>query len=98
MFYVYVLYSEKLDRFYTGQTHDIDSRLEKHNTKYYENKWTSKGIPWSIFLIIECQSKKQSLSIEKHIKRMKSSKYIRNLKKYPELILKLKNEYNFQDC
>ncbi|AUP80250.1 GIY-YIG nuclease family protein [Flavivirga eckloniae] len=29
-YYVYILYSEKLDRCYIGSTSDVSKRLEKH--------------------------------------------------------------------
>ena len=93
MHYVYILYSEQLDRFYVGQTHDVYSRLSRHNGDYYEGKWTAKGKPWTLFLEIECLDKRQALDIEGHIKRMKSSQYIRNLAHYPEIIEKLKKKY-----
>ena len=35
----------------------------------------------------------QALAIEKHIKSMKSRKYLENLKKYPEITEKLKQLY-----
>jgi putative endonuclease len=38
---------------------------------------------------IECTSFAQAREIESHVKRMKSKKYIANLKQYPEIIQKL---------
>jgi len=31
MHYLYILYSENIDRYYTGQSANIDQRLKKHN-------------------------------------------------------------------
>jgi len=99
MYYVYVLYSEKLERFYTGSTHNVALRLERHNSDYYDDKWTAKGKPWGLFLEVECGSRSQAESIERHIKRMKSKQYIRNLAKYPEITEKLKAKYSVgEDC
>jgi putative endonuclease len=36
---------------------------------------------------------KQALRIEKHIKNMKSKKYIEDIKKYPEITERLKEKY-----
>jgi putative endonuclease len=88
MFYVYILYSKKLDRFYTGFTSDIDTRLDFHKISP-SNKFTGKANDWELFITIDCISKAQALAIEKHIKAMKSKIYIHNLKKYPEVIEKL---------
>ena len=94
MHFVYILYSKKLNRFYIGETFDVILRLERHNSDYYENKYTSKGQPWEVFLKIECKDKSQAKNIEKHIKKMKSKKYIENLKKHPEISQKLLQKYS----
>ena len=52
---------------------------------------------WELFLIIRCDIIEQAIFVESKIKRMKSRKYIENLKKYPELVDKiLKEYYDFQ--
>jgi putative endonuclease len=68
--------------------------LDKHNTAFYKNTYTSFTSDWELFLLIECNSTKQALAIEKHIKKMKSTVYINNLKLYPEMIEKLKTKFN----
>jgi putative endonuclease len=87
----YILYSPKLNRFYTGATHEgIEQRLLSHNSqKYGANRFTATSIDWEVFLIMECLDYTQAIRIERHIKKMKSSAYIRNLKNYPELVQKL---------
>ncbi|HEY9343034.1 MAG TPA: GIY-YIG nuclease family protein [Hanamia sp.] len=90
----YILYSSSLDKFYTGITQEsVKNRLEKHNNSGYGNHYTSHAKDWIIFLVISCSSVAQSMKIEKHIKKMKSKKYICNLKSYPEIIEKLKIKY-----
>ena len=92
---VYILYSQKLNRYYIGYTSDFDMRLEFHknaNTR----KFTYNATDWILFLKIDCTTKNQALSIEKHIKNMKSKTYIQNLLKYPEIIHKLLEKYT--DC
>ena len=92
---VYILHSSKLNRFYTGSSELAASeRLELHLKKYYgDNKFTAKADDWKLFMTIECSNKSQALAIEKHIKKMKSSKYITNLKQFPEMIDKLLNKH-----
>lgn len=91
-YFVYILYSEKLNRFYTGSTSNIDIRLDFH--KNSENhKYTHNANDWLLMFSTECNNKSQMLSIEKHIKQMKSKVYIQNLMKYPEMIEKLKLQY-----
>jgi len=94
-FYCYILYSQKLNRFYTGSTAlNPDDRLKVHLAKHYGNmKYTSKTDDWIIFLQFECNSYEEARYIESHIKHMKSSQYIRNLNMFPEIILKLKKRF-----
>ncbi len=91
MHFCYILYTPSADRFYTGSTSLLpDERLERHLKKYYgKMKFTSRYSDWELFHFIECKSKKQAMAIERHIKKMKSKTYIRNLKKYTEINEKL---------
>jgi len=94
---VYILYSQNLNKFYIGFTSEsVSERLRRHNTDYYDDKFTASGKPWVLFTHIECISTNQARKIEAHIKSMKSAKYIKNLMHYPEIILKLKTKY--QNC
>lgn len=43
---VYILYSQKTDRYYVGQTQNLGKRLERHNSG--RNKSKKPGIPWLI--------------------------------------------------
>ena len=83
----YIIHSEKLNRFYIGSTTDINQRLINHNTHHHGNKtFTSKADDWEIFIFIPTSNYPQANRIEMLIKNKKSSKFIRNLKNYPELI------------
>lgn len=92
MWCVYILHSRRLNRFYTGSTSDLDVRLDFHRNPQ-ARKFTAKAKDWGVFFQFECESKSQALSIEKHIKKMKSRVYIENLKKYPEMAEKLLLRY-----
>lgn len=93
-FSVYILFSNKLNRFYIGTTDDVEKRLIEHNYAHYPQAYTVRGIPWSLFFTIENLSSSQAFQIEKHIKKMKSKKYISDLKKYPEIVLNLQAKYS----
>ncbi|MCH7401819.1 GIY-YIG nuclease family protein [Belliella kenyensis] len=87
----YILRSEKLNRYYSGiTTLDPNERLKNHLVKLYsKDNFTQKSDDWIIFLSIACQDYSQARKLELHVKRMKSSKYIENMKRYPEMIDKL---------
>ena len=89
---VYILHSEKLDRYYIGYTGDVSVRLEYHENAR-GSQFTAKADDWAIVFTLACNSKPQALEIEKHIKSMKSRTYILNLLKYPEMSDKLLNKY-----
>jgi putative endonuclease len=95
-FFVYIIYSEKLDAFYIGQTMDIDQRIREHNQVFFKNSSTSKSDDWKLFFSLKCTSRKQAILIERHIKRMRSRKYYSDLLKFTEisnkLLLKYKND------
>lgn len=93
---VYILHSKKLNRYYIGYTSNLDLRLEFHRNAP-QNKFTANANDWTLFFNFKCNNKTQALFVEKHIKNMKSKKYIENLIVYPEIIDKLLTKYK-PDC
>ncbi|QLE02868.1 GIY-YIG nuclease family protein [Galbibacter sp. BG1] len=68
MYYVYILYSEKLDGYYKGYTQNIEKRLLRHNSGV-EN-YTSKGVLWVLKLTIEKSSKTEAIILERKLKNL----------------------------
>ena len=89
---VYILHSQKLKKFYIGYTSNLLKRLDFHKIAD-ARKFTYNSDDWIVVFTINCSSKTQGLSIEKHIKKMKSKIYIQNIIKYPEISLKLLDKY-----
>jgi len=46
---VYILFSEKLNRFYTGSCLDLPQRLQSHKDKSFTDSFTSKTEDWELF-------------------------------------------------
>lgn len=90
---VYILFSKKLDKHYIGFTENLKQRLVFHSNDSQSRKFTYNADDWELIFTIECASKSQGLSIEKHIKSMKSKIYIYNLLQYPEIKTKLLEKY-----
>jgi len=66
-FYTYILYSEKHQKIYIGQTSDISTRLEYHN-QLGVNTYTSKFRPWEL-IYFECfATRSESMKREKQLK------------------------------
>ena len=87
----YILFSPSLGKFYTGACQDsLDDRILKHNNHDYGNhRFTAASNDWQLFLRIDASSYAHALRIERKIKSMKSSVYIKNLAKYPEMVQKI---------
>jgi len=89
--FCYILHSSSLNRFYIGATQDsIENRIEKHNLHSHGNhRFTAATNDWELYLLISVSDYSHAIRIERKIKSMKSSSYIRNLEKYPEMLEKL---------
>ena len=74
MFKVYILYSDSLEKFYTGFTSDIEQRLLLHNEG--KNHFSKKGIPWRLIKYFDIELKSEALKLEKQIKKNGSKRYL----------------------
>ena len=77
MAYCYILYSEKLDKYYVGACIDMNRRLYEHNIGH--SAFTSRGIPWILKYTEEFSTLTEAKKRESYIKKMKSRKYIESL-------------------
>ena len=77
MFVVYIIKSEKNDKYYTGFTTDLQKRLKYHNTR--KNKSTKQGIPWKL-VRQECFDNKRGAWLrERQIKSYKGGEAFKKL-------------------
>ena len=91
---VYILFSVSLNKFYIGATStEVDERIDKHLKEHYGQAFTSSSKDWELHLSINCKTMHQALKIEQHIKKMKSRKYLVDIKTYPEILTRLKEKY-----
>ena len=67
MFYTYILYSEKYQKIYIGQTSDITTRLEFHN-QLGVNTYTSKFRPWELIYFETFATRAEAMKREKQLK------------------------------
>ncbi len=71
-YFVYILQSESTGKFYIGQTNDLISRLNAHNSGY--SKYTKNKGPWVVFYSIALETRSEAMILEKKLKNMKSRK------------------------
>ena len=69
--YLYILKSEKLDRFYIGSSDNPERRLINQHNKGFV-KATKSGIPWIIVFKQEYIDLTMARKIEYRLKRLKS--------------------------
>ena len=74
---VYILFSERLGKFYVGQTSDLNKRLERHNAG--RERFTRTGIPWNLVHTESCGSRSAAMKLEKKIKNLGAKRYLSSL-------------------
>ncbi|MCH7398605.1 GIY-YIG nuclease family protein [Belliella sp. DSM 107340] len=75
MYFVYILYSAKTDRYYVGSTNDLEKRLRHHNLGLTPS--TKSGSPsWELVYHEVLANRTTALKRELEIKKKKSRKYI----------------------
>lgn len=73
-YFVYIIYSASIDKFYIGYSADLKERLRKHNTN--NKSYTGKTNDWEIVFSEKFASKAKAMAREKQIKYWKSRKRI----------------------
>ena len=71
----------------------MEERLREHLSGDNELSFTKRARDWFIYFRIDNVNYSESREIEKHIKRMKSRKYIEDMVKYPDIIERLRKKY-----
>ncbi len=74
---MYILFSEKLNKYYVGACTDLNRRIYEHNIGH--SKFTKTGIPWVVIYSEAFDTLQESKAREFEIKKMKSRKYIEEL-------------------
>ncbi len=65
MFYVYILYSKELDRYYIGQTENLDDRLYRHTNS--GSKSTKMANDWVLKYKEEFQTRNEAVGRERQL-------------------------------
>jgi len=90
MYYIYILYSEKSNKYYTGQTNDFLSRLQEHNSG--ESFYTKPHRPWELILLLSKKTRTECIALEKKIKNIGTNERLRAfIDKYKDTDCRFKN-------
>jgi len=71
---VYILYSATTDKYYVGQTENIEGRLSRHTNS--GNKSTRFAKDWKVVYEEHFDTRSEAVRREQFIKNKKSRKYI----------------------
>ena len=77
MYYCYILYSAKLDKYYIGSTNNLEGRLQRHNTS--NRGFTSTGKPGNSNVLESFETKQEALKREMQLKKWKNRKILEEL-------------------
>ena len=76
MNWVYIIYSESLDKYYIGETENLSIRIEQHNQHFFKGAFTSIGQDWKLKWSIEVENREIARGIELFLKKQKSKHFI----------------------
>ncbi|WP_298318793.1 GIY-YIG nuclease family protein [uncultured Aquimarina sp.] len=76
-FVVYILYSEKYDKSYTGYTSDLISSFRSYN-QLATKGFTIRYRPWKVVYLEFLETKKEALVREKNLKSSKGREWIKD--------------------
>jgi putative endonuclease len=71
MYFVYILYSSNIDKYYVGQTENLERRLSEHNSK--RNLGASD---WKIKYVENFENRSDAVKRESEIKAKKRRTYV----------------------
>lgn len=78
MYYVYIIYNPDHDKFYIGQTNNLQARIQEHNLGL--SKYTSKySGRWLLKYEELFGTRKEAMAREKFLKRQKNKEFYRKL-------------------
>ena len=77
MFHLYILLSEKTNKFYIGSTGNLSDRITRHNSG--RSKATKSAIPWKLIYTEKFETRNEAIKRELEIKSWKSHKRILDL-------------------
>ena len=77
MFITYILYSFRIEKYYTGQTSDLVNRLEEHNRG--KTPFMKSGIPWELKYSKEYSTRREAVALERFIKKRRASRFLKDI-------------------
>ena len=77
MYTVYILFSKSSLKYYTGQTDNLENRLQRHNSGLSLS--TKNGKPWDLIYTIEFSTRSEAMLLEQKIKKRGAKRYLEDI-------------------
>ena len=77
MYITYVLYSAKINKYYTGHTSDFTLRLVEHNRG--KTPFMNNGKPWIVVFTREHNSRAEATKLEMFIKKKGAKRFLNDI-------------------
>jgi putative endonuclease len=77
MYVVYILHSKSSLKYYTGQTDNLENRLQRHNSGLSLS--TKTGKPWDLIYIIKLSTRSEAMLLEQKIKKRGAKRYLQDI-------------------
>jgi putative endonuclease len=68
------LFSIKTEKYYVGQTSDLNKRMIRHNNKKVLS--TKSGVPWSLIKYFTFDTRSEAVLLESKIKKRGIARYL----------------------
>jgi putative endonuclease len=79
MFFTYALYSDTFDIVYSGQTDNLQKRINEHNGLGEFKAWACRYKPWRLLYVEEFSTRKDAMAREDQFKSGQGRKFLRSL-------------------
>lgn len=76
-YFVYAIYNQNHNKFYIGQTFDIEKRLLEHNKKTLKGYTSKFDGEWVLIYKEESPSRQEALKREKQLKSFRGREFIK---------------------
>ena len=76
-YFTYILFSDKLNKYYVGSTNNLERRFQDHNRG--KTPFAKTGMPWELKYFETFQDRSSAVKREMEIKKKKDRNFIENL-------------------
>ncbi|WP_291102982.1 MULTISPECIES: GIY-YIG nuclease family protein [unclassified Flavobacterium] len=77
MYIVYILFSKSSLKYYTGQTDNLENRLQRHNSGLSLS--TKSGKPWELIYQIQFSTRSEAMLLEQKIKKRGARRHLEDV-------------------